>query len=100
MPQIGRYPENMSIRQVIDMIRDIRGYQGVEDRELYDAFGIEQFGDKKMRTLSGGTTQKVSATLPFCLIRQYLSWMNPQQVLIRETKISKAINNLLKSIRK
>lgn len=65
MPQIGRYPENMSIRQVIDMIRDIRGYQGVEDRELYDAFGIEQFGDKKMRTLSGGTTQKVSATLAF-----------------------------------
>ena len=65
MPQIGRYPENMSIKQVIDMIRDIRGYQGVEDRELYDAFSIEQFGDKKMRTLSGGTTQKVSATLAF-----------------------------------
>ena len=82
MPQIGRYPENMSIKQVIDMIRDIRAYQGIEDRELYDAFGIDQFGDKKMRTLSGGTTQKVSATLAFCLIRQYLSWMNPQQVLI------------------
>jgi Cu-processing system ATP-binding protein len=65
MPQIGRYPENMSIKQVIDMIRDIRAYQGIEDRELYDAFGIDQFGDKKMRTLSGGTTQKVSATLAF-----------------------------------
>ena len=65
MPQIGRYPENMSIKQVIDMIRDIRAYQGIEDRELYDSFGIEQFGDKKMRTLSGGTTQKVSATLAF-----------------------------------
>lgn len=63
MPQIGRYPENMSIKQVIDMIRDIRAYQGIEDKELFDAFGIDQFGDKKMRTLSGGTTQKVSATL-------------------------------------
>ena len=65
MPQIGRYPENMSIRQVINMIRDIRAFQGNEDTELYDAFGIDQIGDKKMRTLSGGTTQKVSATIAF-----------------------------------
>ncbi|MEY3420233.1 MAG: hypothetical protein RIR48_513 [Bacteroidota bacterium] len=65
MPQIGRYPENMSIRQVINMIRDIRAFQGKEDTELYDAFGIDQIGDKKMRTLSGGTTQKVSATIAF-----------------------------------
>ena len=64
-PQIGRYPENMSIRQVINMIRDIRAFQGREDTELYDAFGIDQIGDKKMRTLSGGTTQKVSATIAF-----------------------------------
>lgn len=65
MPQIGRYPENMSIKQVINMIRDIRSYSGVEDTELYDAFGLELFDGKKMRTLSGGTTQKVSATIAF-----------------------------------
>jgi Cu-processing system ATP-binding protein len=65
MPQIGRYPENMSIRQVINMIRDIREYQGSEDTELYEAFGIEKIDDKKMRTLSGGTTQKISATIAF-----------------------------------
>lgn len=65
MPQIGRYPENMSIKQVINMIRDIRGFNGVEDTELYDGFGLEHFDGKKMRTLSGGTTQKVSATIAF-----------------------------------
>lgn len=65
MPQIGRYPENMSISQVIAMIRDIRGYEGEEDNDLYVAFGIDRFADKKMRTLSGGTTQKVSATIAF-----------------------------------
>lgn len=65
MPQIGRYPENMSIKQVINMIRDIRGFQGTEDTDLYKAFGLDQFDGKKMRTLSGGTTQKVSATLAF-----------------------------------
>jgi len=65
MPQIGRYPENMSIRQVIDMIRGIRQEQQGISEALYAQFGIEKMLDKKMRTLSGGTTQKVSAVLAF-----------------------------------
>jgi len=65
MPQIGRYPDNMTVSQVISMIRDIRGYEGKEDTELYEEFGVNKFCDKKMRTLSGGTTQKVSATIAF-----------------------------------
>lgn len=65
MPQIGRYPENMSIKQVINMIREIRGFEGTEDTTLYKAFGLDHFDGKKMRTLSGGTTQKVSATIAF-----------------------------------
>lgn len=39
MPQIGRYPENMSIIQVIDMIKSIRQFDGQTDEELWDAFG-------------------------------------------------------------
>ena len=65
MPQIGRYPENMSISQVINMIKNIRKYNGQIDDELWYAFGLDGVSDKKMRTLSGGTTQKVSATLAF-----------------------------------
>ena len=65
MPQIGRYPENMSIGQVIDMIRNIRKYEGDEDLELWNSFQLEAMKDKKMGTLSGGTTQKVSAALAF-----------------------------------
>lgn len=65
MPQIGRYPENMSIGQVIDMIRQIRGKDSDYDNDLFEAFEINRLLDKKMRTLSGGTTQKVSAVLAF-----------------------------------
>lgn len=65
MPQIGRYPENMTIGQVIDMIKGIRDYKGTLDLELYEQFEIEKMLSKKMRTLSGGTTQKVSAVLAF-----------------------------------
>lgn len=66
MPQIGRYPENMSIAQVIDMMKDIRKETNkVHDEELVKGFGLENIMHKKMRTLSGGTTQKVSASIAF-----------------------------------
>jgi Cu-processing system ATP-binding protein len=66
MPQIGRYPENMSIAQVIVMMKDIRkGINRHPDEELVRSFGLNLMMKKKMRTLSGGTTQKVSAALAF-----------------------------------
>lgn len=66
MPQIGRYPENMTIAQTIQMIKDTRKVSENElDTELLEAFELESIFDKKMRTLSGGTTQKVSAVLAF-----------------------------------
>jgi Cu-processing system ATP-binding protein len=65
MPQIGRYPQNMDIRQVINMIKDIRKSDQTLDEELFHAFKLPQMYDKRMGTLSGGTIQKVSATLAF-----------------------------------
>lgn len=65
MPQIGRYPENMSIGQLTEMIREIRNSGEPMDMELYKQFSIGTMLEKKMRTLSGGTTQKVSAMLAF-----------------------------------
>jgi Cu-processing system ATP-binding protein len=65
MPQKGRYPDNMSIGQVFDMIKDIRSSKNDLDEQLIDAFGLREIEDKKMSTLSGGTTQKVSASLAF-----------------------------------
>jgi Cu-processing system ATP-binding protein len=66
MPQIGRYPENMTIANVIDMMKDIRKESNKDfDEELVNSFGLNQMMQKKMGTLSGGTTQKVSAALAF-----------------------------------
>jgi Cu-processing system ATP-binding protein len=66
MPQIGRYPENMTIAQIIDMMKDIRKKEHQQfDEDLVNCFGLNNLMQKKMRTLSGGTTQKVSASLAF-----------------------------------
>lgn len=66
MPQIGRYPENMTIGQVLDMMRDIRHTDNkTPDEELIEKFELGALVQKRMRTLSGGTRQKVSASLAF-----------------------------------
>lgn len=65
MPQIGRYPDNMTIGQVLGMMKDIRGKSGELDEDLINAFSINNLLNKRMRTLSGGTIQKVSAALAF-----------------------------------
>lgn len=72
MPQIGRYPENMTIGQVLEMIKSIRNSDETIDNDLYEQFEIAKMLDKKMRTLSGGTTQKISATLAFMFSPQVL----------------------------
>ncbi|MGZ5245553.1 MAG: ABC transporter ATP-binding protein [Flavitalea sp.] len=66
MPQIGRYPENMTIAQVLDMMKDIRkDFNQKHDEDLYNEFKLDEISNKRMRTLSGGTRQKVSAALAF-----------------------------------
>lgn len=65
MPQIGRYPDNMTIGQLFSMIMDLRKESAVIDQELVSAFGLDKMLNKRMHTLSGGTRQKVSAALSF-----------------------------------
>ena len=66
MPQIGRYPDNMRIGQVFDMLKNLRSATTRQlDEELYYQFKLDTIQDKPMRTLSGGTRQKVSAALAF-----------------------------------
>ena len=65
MPQIGRYPDNMTIGQVLDMMKDIRNKKESLDEDLVNAFALNKLLDKRMNTLSGGTRQKVSAALAF-----------------------------------
>ena len=65
MPQIGRYSDYMTIKQIITMVKELR-HSGQElDLELYNAFELDKMQHKQMRTLSGGTVQKVSAVLAF-----------------------------------
>jgi Cu-processing system ATP-binding protein len=77
MPQTGRYPENMTIAQVLDMMKDIRREQKLpHDEELIHLFQLDKIMNKRMCTLSGGTRQKVSAAIAFLF--------NPDMLILDE----------------
>lgn len=66
MPQIGRYPDNMKIGQLFSMLKNIRNeMEDTLDYELIKEFDLYSMFEKSMRTLSGGTRQKVSAAIAF-----------------------------------
>lgn len=64
LPQIARFPDNLSVRELIHMIKDIREGEANEDH-LVTKFRLEPFLDKKLGNLSGGTRQKVNIMLTF-----------------------------------
>lgn len=77
MPQIGRYPDNMNIGQLFRMMKNIRRASDVQlDTDLLVKFNLMSIFGKPMRTLSGGTRQKVSAALAF--------YFNPDILILDE----------------
>lgn len=99
MPQIGRYPDQMKIGQIFDMIRDLRQDQSHIDEDLIKEFKLDRMSDKRMHTLSGGTRQKVSASLAFLfnprimILDEPTAGLDPIAVEILKEKILTEKNN-------
>lgn len=64
LPQIARFPENLKVLELIEMVGDIRGQKG-NPEPLIAMFGLGPFLKSKLRNLSGGTRQKVNIVLCF-----------------------------------
>ncbi|WP_299210183.1 ABC transporter ATP-binding protein [uncultured Dokdonia sp.] len=62
LPQIANFPANLTVKELIRMIKDVRNRPG-EDKRLIKLFKLEPFLSKKLNTLSGGTKQKVNIVL-------------------------------------
>lgn len=62
LPQIARFPENLTVIELINLIKDIRGGTPNEQR-LIELFTLESHLAKKIKHLSGGTKQKVNIVL-------------------------------------
>lgn len=65
MPQTPRFPENLTAREVLAMLADLRKCTVADDDELLAAFQLGTEIDKRLGTLSAGTRQKVNAVIAF-----------------------------------
>lgn len=65
MPQTPRFPENLTAREVLAMLADLRKRTVADDDELLAAFQLGTQIDKRLGTLSAGTRQKVNAVIAF-----------------------------------
>jgi len=65
MPQMARFPENLSAREIFEMLTDLRRPTRPVDDELIERFNFAGALDKPIRVLSGGTRQKVNAVIAF-----------------------------------
>lgn len=82
LPQIARFPDNLSVKELIKMMKDIRSMKA-RDEELIRRFGLQKFLDNKLGELSGGTRQKVNIVLAFmfetevCILDEPTAGLDP-----------------------
>lgn len=65
LPQIANFPNNLTVKELINMIKDLRQKKSADDGALVELFKLEPFLNKKLGNLSGGTKQKVNILLTF-----------------------------------
>lgn len=65
MPQYSCFPDNLKVKEVIEMIKDIRGNNIVYDTELIEKLNIAEMYNKQIGQLSGGMKQRLSCAAAF-----------------------------------
>lgn len=61
MPQTASFPENLTVKEVIKMISDLRNESINIESNLAETLNLTQEMSKQIKTLSGGNKQKLSA---------------------------------------
>ncbi len=64
LPQIANFPANLTVIELLQMIKDIRNKEANENK-LIELFDLTPFLKQKLGNLSGGTRQKVNLVLTF-----------------------------------
>lgn len=72
MPQIANYPENLKVKELFHIVKDIRSDKYEKDEELLLKFKINEISEKYFGQLSGGYKQRVTAAIAFLFDPQIL----------------------------
>jgi len=99
MPQIASFPENLTVVEILKMMKNLREDLTSYDEELIGHFKLEKEYNKRLKNLSGGTKQKVNAVIAFLFNPEILildeptAGLDPVSSSILKDKILKENNN-------
>jgi Cu-processing system ATP-binding protein len=95
MPQISRYPDHLTVGQLLRMIQSLRAAEQERDEELIESFHLKEIFEKRMHSLSGGTRQKIGAAIAFLfkpqiyILDEPTAGLDPMASEILKAKIQK-----------
>lgn len=93
MPQIARFPDNLTARELFATLRGLRADASAIDEEMIERLALDPHLDKPLRVLSGGTRQKVNACLallfrpPILVLDEPTSSLDPLSSALLKDKI-------------
>jgi Cu-processing system ATP-binding protein len=93
MPQIARFPSNLTGGELLAMLRELRPDIKEIDDELVRTFGLGLELTKKLNDLSGGTKQKINAVAAFLfkpatlILDEPTAGLDPRSARILKDKI-------------
>lgn len=65
MPQTAIYPENLKVKEIIEITKALKNHTEDYDYELYEQYRIDGILESKFSSLSQGTKQKIAAAIVF-----------------------------------
>lgn len=94
MPQIANYPDNITVSELIRMIKDVRKEEA-DENDLLECFNLKNAVHKKLKELSGGMRQKVNAVIAFMFDSSILVFDEPTVGLDPLSRVT--FKNLIRS---
>lgn len=99
MPQVANFPDNLIVKEIFNMLKELRNNNSDLDEELIESFGLQKEFDKQIKNLSGGTRQKLNASIAFMFNPEILildeptAGLDPLSCSILKEKIKKENQN-------
>lgn len=95
MPQTAIYPENLKVKEIIEITKALKNHTEDYDYELYEQYRIDGILESKFSSLSQGTKQKIAAAIvfmfrsPVIILDEPTAGLDPYAAELLKSKIFK-----------
>lgn len=101
MPQAAIYPENLKVKEIIEITKALKNHTIDYDYDLYEQYKIDEILESNFSSLSQGTKQKIAASIvfmfksPVIILDEPTAGLDPYAAELFKEKILKEKTNKL-----